>query len=163
MVRWPDTTQVMKPLRNPRQTRLTVVVILFVWLLTLAAGVVNACQLHEDHTTGAGGLAHGTQAAARSMAEHTAVSAGTAPATQQDDAEDQMAESIACQALCATMQSAVPKQKPLAFADPASEPVLVTGSGPVRVWPSPVSEAPITAHLPRPEPPVFIRFLRLTL
>jgi hypothetical protein len=153
----------MKPLRNPRQTRLTVVVMLFVWLLTLAAGVVNACQLHEDHATGAGGLAHGTQAAARSMAEHTAVSVGTAPATQQDDAEDQMAESIACQALCATMQSAVPKQKPLAFADPASEPVLVTGSGPVRVWPSLVAAAPGHARVPRPESPVFIRFLRLTL
>ena len=162
-MRRPDKTQAMKPLLNLRRTRFTSLVMLFVWLLTLAAGVVNACQLHEDHTTGAGGLAHGTQAAARSMAEHTAVSAGTAPATQQDDAEDQMAESIACQALCATMQSAVPKQQPLAVVEPATEPVLVVDCGPVRVWPSPVSEAPITARLPRPEPPVFIRFLRLTL
>ncbi len=64
---WSDNTKAMKPLRNPRRTRFTSLVMRFVWLLNLAAGVVNACQLHEDNVAGGGGLAHGTHAGARSM------------------------------------------------------------------------------------------------
>ena len=164
-MRWPDKTNTnttMQALPNPRRTRFTAVVMLLVWLLTLATGVVNACQLHEDHEAGGGGLAHGTLAAAAGIDARIAVPAVATPATQQAD-HDQIADTIACRALCATVQSAVPKQQPLVFADQASDLVLVTGSGPSRVLPGPVAVAPGTARVPRPEPPVFIRFLRLTL
>ena len=160
-MRWPGKPKAMHALPIPRRTRFTAVVMLFVWLLTLAAGVVNACQLHEDHAAGGGGLAHGTQAAAAAIDARIAVAAVAAPATQQDD--DQVADAIACRALCATVQSAVPKQQPLVFADQASDPVLVMVNGPSRVLPGPVAVAPGTVHVPRPEPPVYIRFLRLTL
>ena len=162
-MRWPDKTNTsMQALPNPRRTRFTAVVMLFVWLLTLATGVVNACQLHGDHAAGGGGLAQGMLAAAAGIDARVAVRAVAAPAMQQDD-HDQIAGAFACRALCATVQSAVPKQPPLVFADQASDPVLVTGSGPLRVLPSPVAAAPGHARVPRPEPPVFIRFLRLTL
>jgi len=140
-------------------------VMLFAWLFTVGAGIANACLLHEHHAPAGqvrGLVAPDAQGAVTGVDVPMAAQSVSAVAPQQDD-HDQLLEAVNCRAVCATVQTALPKQKPLFLADLGADPVWVAVSGPLRVLPGPVSASPGAALAPRPEPPVFIRFLRLTL
>ena len=69
----------------------------------------------------------------------------------------------ACRALCVAGQTAVPKQKAPARADQHTDAVPVMVRGPVDVLADPRPGPMRLADASRPELPVFIRFLRLTL
>ena len=155
----------MNSMSSRARTRFTVAVMLLVWLLTLGAGVANACLLHEDHAqAGQAGIAAVSGAREsgarvdRLDAEHTLAVAvmGTADG-------DQWAHTITCRALCVAGQTAVPKQKAAGCADQHADAVLVATCGPVHALADPTPGRMRFAAAPRPEPPVFIRFLRLTL
>ncbi len=140
-------------------------VMLSVWLLTMGAGIANACLLHEIHATA--GHAR-SPVAQHSPAVTTGIDArvaahGVSAAAVEPGEGDQLLESISCQTQCMTVQTAVPKQQPLVCADLGADPVLATTNGPVRPLTPPVSDFAGIAFAPRPEPPVFIRFLRLAL
>ena len=155
----------MKHMLSHHRTRFTAVMMVFVWLLTLGAGFANACLLHQDHAAGGhtrGVVAHDPLATSAGADAHVVPHSVPAQASLHDD-DCQLLAADSCRTLCATVQSAVPKQKPLPFADLGAEPVLVTTSGPFRVLSGPVSVSAGAALAPRPEPPVYIRFLRLTL
>ncbi len=154
----------MKPMLCHRRIRFTAAVMLFVWLLTLSVGIANACLLHADHARpghiGGSGVRDwheaGTGLDAQVVAQVLEAAAGGGEGTR-------LRESIACRTLCVAGQTALPKQKALAWADLHADPVLVATWGPASVLANPMPEAVGVALLPRPEPPVYIRFLRLTL
>ena len=155
----------MKPMLSHRRTRFTAMVMLLVWLLTLGAGIANACLLHDDHATTGDArspVAQESQAATSGIDSRVAPHGVAAAAVEQREG-DELLESFSCQTQCLTVQTTVPKQQPLACADPGTDPVLVTSTGPVRQLAHPVPVLAGIAFAPRPETPVFIRFLRLTL
>ena len=155
----------MKPLPSLCRTRFSAAVMLLVWLLTLGAGIANACLLHADHAMAGHGhnsMAYGTRAAVAG-AQVRVVAQGMAVQLSQRDVGDQQLQTIPCRIRWATLETAVHKQPPRAAAASAGDPVLVTRSGPFRALPSRVPALSSAAPVPRPGPPVFIRFLRLAL
>ena len=153
----------MNRMSSRPRTRFTAAVMLFVWLLTLGAGIANACVLHEDHAqAGQAGIAAVPGARESGAGDHRRDPAQVVAAAVAADG-DQWVHSATCRALCVAGQTAMPKQKAAACADQQTDPVPVSVCGPVDVLAGPVLERMRLADAPRPEPPVFIRFLRLSL
>ena len=158
----------MKPLPNRPGTRFAAVLMLMVWLFTLGAGIANACQLHQDHVLGGRngvGTAHDKRPAGfgadAPLAEPSASVALVAIRVAGDG--DQMVHSATCRALCVAGQTAVPKQTAAAGANQQTDAVPVSTCGPVNVLAAAMPRLWRVADASRPELPVFIRFLRLTL
>ncbi len=155
----------MNPMPSRHRTRFTAAVMLFMWLLTLGAGIANACLLHEDHAqaghAGVAAVSGAREAGAR--VDLLGAERALAAAVMDTADRDQMVQTVACRALCVAGQTAVPKQKAAGCADPQTDAVLVVNCGPVSVPADPMPRLWRIADAPRPEPPVFIRFLRLTL
>ena len=119
---------------NRRALRFTAAVTLFIWLLAVGVGAANACVVAENHAR------HGH------LDHHDAQ-----PAKQ------------ACQDFCAVGQTGVVKQATDAPATPDFDlafPALAWAAP----WPAVRAER-LLAHGDPPwlDPPVFIRFLRLTI
>lgn len=130
---------IMKSFFSHRRTRFTAAVMLFIWLLALGTGIANACLVHEDHAR------HGH------LSRQDAGDHDTSPAKK------------ACQNFCAAEQTGVVKQKTDAPASLDVAPVLVS-----MWWVAPLSadrpfSLPAFDDPPLAQPPVFIRFLRLTI
>ena len=153
----------MNPMPNRPRTRFTAAVMLFVWLLTLGAGIANACLLHEDHAqAGQAGIAAVPGARESGAGNHPLGSAQAVAAADTADG-DQLEHSATCRALCVAGQTAVPKQKAAACANQQTDAVPVSTCGPVNVLAAAMPRLWRVADASRPELPVFIRFLRLTL
>ena len=136
---------------------------LFVWLLTVGAGIANACLLHEDHApAGQAGIAAVTgarESGARDDRHEPAQVVAAAVAA----VGDQLVHNATCRALCVAGQTAVPKQKAAAGADQHTDAMPVMVCGPVDVLADPGPRLVRLADAAPPELPVFIRFLRLNL
>ena len=155
----------MNSMPSHARTRFTAAVMLFVWLLTLGAGIANACLLHEDHAqAGQAGIA-AVPGARESGARDDRHGSGQALAAAVVDTPDGdlWVHTITCRALCVAGQTAVPRQKAAACAEQHADAVPVAACGPVGVLADPIPRRMHFADAPRPEPPVFIRFLRLNL
>ncbi len=153
----------MNRMSSRPRTRFTAAVMLFVWLLTLGAGIANACLLHEDDAqAGQAGIAAVPGARESGAGNHPLGSAQAVAAADTADG-DQLVHSATCRALCVAGQTAVPKQKAPARADQHTDAVPVMVRGPVDVLADPRPGPMRLADASRPELPVFIRFLRLTL
>lgn len=128
---------------------------LLVWLFAIAAGWANACLLQSrpashDHA-GSPGSSGGLAAL---------VSAAAEPTVRPDD---NGAAADACLSFCDSEQGAIPKLKPPGLEDPD-----VSHAAPLwmsQPWSAEWRPAPVRhpAAQPPPDPPVAIRFLRLTL
>ncbi len=153
----------MNRMSSRPRTRFTAAVMLFVWLLTLGAGIANACLLHEDDAqAGQAGIAAVPGARESGAGNHPLGSAQAVAAADTADG-DQLVHSATCRALCVAGQTAVPKQKAAACADQQTDAIPVSTCGPVNVLAAPMPRLWRVAYAWRPELPVFIRFLRLTL
>lgn len=155
----------MKSFFNQRRTRYTVAVMLFVWLLALGTGIANACLVQEDHARH-GHLSHQDAGVTSMTATALDAMAGDhAPVEAHPDADDHdtSAGKMACQNFCAAEQTGVVKQQNDAPAHLDDTLVLVSmwWVAPLsadRAFPMPALDDPRWT-----EPPVFIRFLRLTI
>lgn len=141
------------------------VVMLFVWLLALGAGFANACLVQEDHARH-GHLSHqDADFTAMPVTALDVMAVDHTSAQVHPDAidHDTSADRAVCQNFCADEQTGVvnPKVDVSAHLDVA----LVLAS----IWwevPSLADHAPLKpalGELTWAEPPVFIRFLRLTI
>jgi hypothetical protein len=157
----------MKPFTSHRTTRRTAAVMLAVWLMALGTGFANACLVQEDHARH-GHLSHPEadstalpQAPMRDiLADQYDSTSEHLEATDQDHTAS---EKLACQNFCAAEQSGLLKQ-----ADPASahpDTILMSAA----MWRLMPASAGRAAPLAAPDvpgwrgPPLFIRFLRLTI
>ncbi|WP_137895350.1 hypothetical protein [Ramlibacter sp. 2FC] len=149
----------MKSFFSPRSTRRTAAVMLLVWLLALATGMANACLLPSPSTSD-------RHAAAGLSAPVAPGQAEGAPATEQTCEHDAAAAhaKAACQSFCAAESLGLVNPQGAKTATAADLPLhLVRGEG--------LPVAPATRFTPRPspgvppggQPPVAIRFLRLTI
>ncbi|EJL89859.1 hypothetical protein PMI15_00472 [Polaromonas sp. CF318] len=135
----------MKTLFSRRNTRYTASVMLFVWLMALGAGIANACLLSDAH--GHSGSVQQVQATAHTEADEHA------PDPDQ----------AICLTVCAAEQTAAIKVKPFDNAADSQSALVV--------WVPALTVAHVDLDdRPTPlavqtwrEPPVSIRFLRLTL
>lgn len=135
----------MKSYFNVRHTRYTAIVMLFVWLMTVGIGVANACLVSDA-------LGHHASAAQVQSSHHEEV-----------DEQAIASDKAVCLTVCDVQQSAVYKTEqvddsadsqtaPVAFFSALTVPVLDLND---RSVPSVVPDWR--------EPPVSIRFLRLTI
>lgn len=133
--------------------------VLFIWLFALVSGWANACLLQDSAAGRAGHAAH-TESVAL-------VESGATPHPEGDhhggDDDGKGVARAACQDVCDNEQSTIPSYKLPAAPDLGSPPLLQAAP-----WSSVV--APATARCVHPhgaappcEPPVAIRFLRLTI
>jgi hypothetical protein len=155
----------MKPFFSHRTTRLTAAAMLIVWLLALGTGVANACLAQEDDAKH-GHLNHHdadftTMPAAMpdAMADDPAATGAHLEAADHDTASAKQA----CQNFCAAEQTGAIKQQDKAPAHPDA--VLMSAS---MWWVAPlsagrISQMPVIAAPVWTGPPLFIRFLRLTI
>lgn len=143
----------MKSFFSQRRNRITAAVTLLIWLLALGTGMANACLVQEDHAR------HG-------HLSHEEASGITMAVTDVDALADDhgtLPEKAACQNFCGAEQSTVIKQQVDLPAD--LDAVLVLAS----IWWAGPPSADRASQLPSlvdptwSEPPVFIRFLRLTI
>lgn len=135
----------MKTLFSRRNTRYTAIVMLFVWLITLGAGIANACLLSDGH--GHPGSVQQLQATAHVEADEHA--------PDPDEA--------ICLTVCAAEQTAAIKVKP--FNNTADSQLALVAWAPaltVALVDPDDRSAPLKTETWR-KPPVSIRFLRLTL
>ncbi len=141
----------MRSFFNQRRTRYITTVMLFVWLLALGTGIVNACLVQVDHAR------HGH------LSHQDATTTAMLTTTLDDSDQDASPGKLLCRTFCASGQTGMVKQ-------PGDVPThmdvgLALGS----VWTFAELLAnhasPIPAHIGSPwvERPVFIRFLRLTI
>jgi hypothetical protein len=132
----------MNAWRRPRRTAWMLKTMLFFWLFSLAAGWANACLVQD-------GLPH----------DAAAVPHEAAGAEHHDDHGPGL---DACLSFCDSEQNIVPKLKLPALADLDAAAPAATAA-----WiPSMADRVPYRGHryaMPPPEPPVSIRFLRLTI
>jgi hypothetical protein len=136
----------MNAWRRPCRTAWIVKTMLFFWLFSLAAGWANACLVQPA-------LDHDAQAAPHGAAW------AVAGAEHHDDPGPGL---DACLSFCDSEQSIVPKLKLPVLADlDAPAPAAAA------TWtPSMADRVPYRGRrlaMPPPEPPVSIRFLRLTI
>lgn len=138
----------MKSFFSPGLTRLVATVLLFVWLMTLGVGIANACLVHQDE----GG--HGYSASIfATVTDH-----------QGADERNTLPETLACWNFCATKRSTLVKVKqplvnsvgidfvPVLFFTGLLAPTIDRDIQPEAL------SSPTWS-----EPPVFIRFSRLTI
>ncbi len=147
-----------------RQLRNTACVTLLAWMFALLSGVANACLIQQNR--------HGELGSVSSQADPM-VEGTAGPATRQvqhvhhhgddeDDGLDNGSAKAGCLKFCADESSAVTKSKAAQADVPGPIPVASTP------WLSaaPVAAASQWSRLERPAsvgPPLFIRFLRLTI
>lgn len=135
----------MKSFFNIRYTRYTAIVMAFVWLMTLGIGFANACLLDE-------------------AMEHHA-STAQVKATHHDDVDEQAMESdkAVCLTVCEAEQTAVVKFKQVDVpSDSQAAPVAHFPGLTVAVVD--LNDRFVPSLVPAwCEPPVSIRFLRLTI
>ena len=138
---------------NRRSTRLTVVAMLFVWLLVVGMGMANACLANEDHARH-GHLQHQDAA----LAGHLTTAAQLDPHAQPTSSAK-----ASCQTFCAAAQSSVFKQQSHE-PGPADTGLALA----ISWWPAaPSLYRPsvwaVQRDSARFHPPIAIRFLRLTI
>jgi hypothetical protein len=126
-------------------TRYTAIVVLFVWLMTLGVGIANACLVSDAH--GHPGSTQHVQASSRIEADEHAPDPDKA----------------ICLTVCAVEQTAAIKVKHLDnAADSQCAPIAWASALTIAVIDLNDRPAPLAVATWR-EPPVFIRFLRLTI
>lgn len=135
----------MKSFFNARHTRYTAIVMASVWLMTLGIGIANACLVSDS-------LGHHTPAAQLQSLHH-------------DDADQQQSSSdkAVCLAVCDAQQTAVYKAKQ---ADVHSDLQTIPPAHPqaLTVAVIDLNDRSVPSVVPAwREPPVSIRFLRLTI
>jgi len=150
------------PLRHQRM-RITAIAMLFVWMLTLGAGIANACSLHDDHARN-GHIGYGNadlppSSDTESGAQHAAQAAVPLGTFDQDRSLD----TIACQSFCSAIQTGMAKKRAGAVADLHTDAVLVSVQWEAAPPADCICEPTSLADLAWPKLPVFIRFMRLTL
>ena len=153
----------MTPLLRHQGMRITAIVVLFVWLLTLGAGIANACLLHKEHAQ-VGHISYGRPALAPSV--H--VDSGARYAVQASAAvgaadEELFFRTTACKSFRVAVPMGVAESKACKVADLQADAVLVSA-----LWET-TQLADCGCGLTTLEDPVwlplpaFIRFVRLTL
>lgn len=155
----------MKSLFNRRRARHTAAVLLFVWLQALGAGIANACLVYEDHARH-GHLSHRDVGFASMTVTGLDAVTGDHASTEvhpDTDKHDTSGGKMACQNCCAAEQTGMVKQQDDAPAHLDDALVLVS-----MWWVAPLSAdrafpMPTLVDPRWTEPPVFIRFLRLTI
>jgi len=135
----------MKPLFSRRNTRYTAIVMLFVWLATLGIGIANACLPGDAH--GHPGPVQQLQA--------------TVHAEADEHAPDP--DEVICLNVCAAQQSAAIKVKPFDNAADSRLPLIAWAPALAIALVDPDDRPTPLAVQTWREPPVSIRFLRLTL
>lgn len=144
----------MRSFFNHRRTRHTAAMMLFVWLLALGTGIANACLVQPDHGLrdhaglSQSGFASGNLAAG--AAHHDA------------DEHDVSPEDVSCLNFCLTEQNTLVKHHADGLADLAIVPVLFLTRLLVPVLDQ-ASPPEAFGHPTGSEPPVYIRYLRLTI
>lgn len=151
----------MKSFFSPRSTRRTAAVMLWVWLLALATGMANACLLPAPP------VPHGHAAAGHSAPTAVAPGQDQGASSAQPACEHEGAASharAACQSFCAAESLGLTNPQAAKTMMAADLPLLLARSAglpvapAVRAAPRPGPGAP-----PGAQPPVAIRFLRLTI
>jgi hypothetical protein len=143
----------MKSFFSQRRKRFTAAVTLFVWLLALGTGMANACLVQEDHAR------HG-------HLSHEEASGMLMTASGMDALADDhgtLPEKAACQNFCGAEQATVIKQQvdSPAHLDAALVVAAIWWQGSSSTVGA--SQVPLLVDPVWSEPPVFIRFLRLTI
>jgi hypothetical protein len=134
--------------------------LLFVWFFALVSGWANACMLQGRAAGQAGHAAH-TESVAL-------VESGAAPRAADVDHHDGVddgtgAARAACQDVCDDEQSTIPSHKPPTVADLGAALLLPAAPWNAVVAPATVPRLRPPGAAPPREPPVAIRFLRLTI
>lgn len=152
----------MKSFFNQQKARCTAAAMLFVWLLALGTGIANACLVQVDHARHGHLSHHDTVLTALPV---TALDAIHASAKVHPGAIDHNTSpgTVICQNFCAAEQTGMVKQQTDAPVHLDDALVLVS-----MWWVAPTStdrafQMPALGVPARIEPPVFIRFLRLTI
>ncbi|HOM14351.1 MAG TPA: hypothetical protein PLB41_13645 [Rubrivivax sp.] len=134
--------------------------VLFAWFFALVSGWANACLLQGRAADQAG---HATHVESVALVESGAAPHAANSDHQGSDDDGAGAARAACQDVCDDEQSTIPSNKLPAAPDLGSAPLL-----PAAPWSAVIAAA--TAPRLRPpgaappcEPPVAIRFLRLTI
>ena len=151
----------MKTLFCARLKRQTVFVMLFVWLMALGIGVANACLVQQDdHAREHSGHSHPGNDPAE-LIEHMTLD--PLPTSYiHIDHKDPSLQKLACLDFCEAQQSAAVTDHTDGLADPGLAPVpFLTGLlAPADHQMSPQEAFGIPTWS---EPPVSIRYLRLTI
>lgn len=152
----------MRPFFNYRRTRYTTAVVLFVWLLALGMGIANACLVQVDHGRHEHSSSRHSVLTSVTVAEHDVASDKLATAHDDADDHDMSPEKAACLNFCVAEQSALVKHHadglvgldivPVLFLTWLLVPAVDQASQP-EAFGSPIWS----------EPPVSIRYLRLTI
>lgn len=155
----------MKSFFNRGRARCTAAAMLFVWLLALGTGIANACLAQVDHARHGHLSHHDTVLTALPVTALDAMAVDHASVEGHPGAIDHTTSpgKMACQNFCAAEQTGVVKQKIDAPAHLDAAQVLASMG-----WVAPpladrAFPMPALADPPWTEPPVFIRFLRLTI
>ena len=151
----------MKTLFCSRLKRQTVFVMLFVWLMALGMGVANACLVQRDLRGGEPASHSHSESRHAQPAEHmTPVPLATSYVHNDD--KDPSSLKLACLDFCEAQQSAAVTDHTDGLADPGLAPVpFLTGLlAPADHQMSPQEAFGIPTWS---EPPVSIRYLRLTI
>ena len=157
----------MNTLFGYRKKRFAAAAMLFIWLLAVGTGIANACLVQEQHARH--GHLDGRHAQAGPLpfsatGRHGVVhDLASATVSRADGQEDRAGVIIACGNFCAAGQTGAIKHQVEKPAAPDITPVLLGAC-----WRDPPSFDPICSpqrfrNSDWPDPPAFIRFLRLTL
>ncbi len=152
----------MQFLLNAHQTRRTAALLLFVWLMSLGIGMVNACLLPQNDY-GHELLSHGGSGFASEAFEEYDVALGKVENIQvKSDANDPPPAKTMCLDFCTAAQSTLVKHHADALIAQDLFPVLYLTWLPVPA----LDQNAQPEAFGRPtwsEPPVSIRYLRLTI
>lgn len=152
----------MKSFFNVQRTRYTAAVMLFVWLMSLGIGVANACLLQQDH----GPHEYYSQGSSRTdltaLAERQAAQDHFATNPVHFDGHTSSPEKITCLHFCVAEQSTLITDHLDGLAHLDLVPILFLTGLPVPTKDQPSPAQPFTSPS-WSEPPVFIRYLRLTI
>lgn len=154
---------IMKPFFSHRTIRFTATMVLLVWLLALGTGFANACLVQEDHARH-GHLSHQDADLPQTMLHGVADKHASTGGHSEGLAHDTQSENETCQNFCAIEQSGLIKQPDPASAHPDT---VLMSAAMWRLMPASAGHAvPMAAAPDVPGwcgPPIFIRFLRLTI
>jgi hypothetical protein len=152
----------MKSILSAQRTRYTATVMLFVWLMSLGIGIANACLLPQIHS-GHEPLSHDRSGFwSEALVEHDAAWSSFAKVQAKNGANDQSPEKPLCLDFCAAEQNTLVKHHADGLVAQDLVPVLYL------TWllvPG-LDQTPQPEAFGRPtwsEPPVSIRYLRLTI
>ena len=152
----------MKPFFSVQRTRYTAAMMLFVWLMSLGIGVANACLVQQDH----GPREYFSQAPSGTdlaeLAELQAALDHFATNPVHSDEHALSPEKITCLHFCVAKQSTLITDLLDGLAHVDLVPILFLTGLPVPAADQPLSAQAITSPS-WSEPPVSIRYLRLTI